>query len=91
MSNSELDKIIGEGKVNQATAMVIFAVELKQQGERIEELKVALAGDNDRYMTKSDFNTLEKRVSRVENAILGALIFVFIAFAGAVIGLVVKR
>lgn len=89
--DSELDKIINDGKVNSSTAMVIFAVELKQQGERITELKKSLDGDNNRYATKENNTMLERRVGRLENAALGVLVFVFVAVATAVVGLVLVK
>lgn len=91
MENSELDKIINEGKVNSGTAMVIFAVELKRQGENIKELKTSLGEDNKRYVPIKDFTVIEKRVSRLENALLGVLGFVFLSVLAALITLVVKK
>lgn len=89
-SNPELDKIIAQGKVSPAVAMIVFAVELKSQGQRIDELKDAVNDDNKRYASLNDMQRLEKRVSRVENAILGLLIFVFMLVLGALITLVVR-
>jgi hypothetical protein len=89
--NEQLDKIINDGKVNTSTAMVIFAVELKSQGANIEELKKAINNDNKRYVSIKDYIGLEKRVSRLENAILGVLGFVFISVVGALITLVVRK
>lgn len=91
MKNSELDKIINDGKVNSGVAMVIFAVELKSQGEKLEELKKAIGDDNNRYAPVKDFAVLEKRVSRLENAILGLLGFVFLTVLTALVTLVVKK
>lgn len=88
---SELDKIIDEGKVNQATAMVIFAVELKSQGEKIASLTQAINEDNKRYVTIKDHAAVEKRVGRLENAMLGVLTFVFLAVLTALVGLVIVK
>lgn len=89
--STELDKIIGDGKVNTSTAMVVFAVELKSQGEKLDSLKQTIDGDTQRYTAQKDFNALEKRVSRVENAIIGVLVFVFLGVLGALITVVIKK
>lgn len=83
MSNTEeLDKIISEGKVSPATAMVVFAVELKAQGDKIDILTKTITEDNKRYATKEDHQDHEKRISRIENAIIKFLVIVFIAVLG---------
>lgn len=87
---TELDRIINDGKVNSATAMVVFAVELKNQGQALVRLEQALKDDNARYVPITDFNAVEKRVARLENAGLKILGFVFLLVVAAVIGLVIK-
>lgn len=91
MANTELDKIINEGKVSPSIAMVVFAAELKVQGDRIDELKNAINNDNTRYATKDELQKLDRRVGRLENAILGVLGFVFLTVVGALITLVLKQ
>jgi len=78
--SSELDKIIDEGKVSSATAMVVFAVELKSQGDKIDELKKAINDDNQRYASLKDQQKLDSRVGRLENGALGLLVFVFLLY-----------
>lgn len=89
--SSELDKIINDGKVNSSTAMVIFAVELKTQGEMIKDLKSSINSDNQRYVSVKDYDGLEKRVSRLEGAALKVLGVVFFMVLTAVVGLVMTR
>lgn len=88
---SELDRIINEGKVSPATAMVVFAVELKSQGDKLDNLTKTINEDNKRYATREDYQSSEKRISRLENAILGLLGFVFITVLGALITLLLKQ
>lgn len=83
VSNSDLDRIIEDGKVNTSTAMIVFAVELKSLGEKTDALKKTFDADSQRYIDIKDFNALDKRVSRIENAIIKVLAFIFFAFLGA--------
>lgn len=90
-TNTELDKIINEGKVSSSTAMVVFAVELKAQGDKIDNLTQSINSDNNRYATKEEVGEAKKRLSRVENAILGLLGFVFLSVVGALITLLLQQ
>ncbi len=88
---TELDKIINEGKVSSATAMVVFAVELKAQGDKIDILTRTITEDNKRYASKEDFQVIDKRVGRLENSILGFLGFILLTVVGALITLLIKQ
>lgn len=89
--SSELDKIINDGRVNPSTAMVIFAVELKNQGETLKSLKDTINEDNKRYVPVKDYEALEKRVSRLENGALKVLTVISGIVMLAVIGLVITK
>lgn len=88
---NELDRIINDGKVNSSTAMVIFAVELKAQGNNIQKLEQAITEDNKRYVPMKDYENLEKRVSRLENAALKVLLTVFGIVSLAVVTTVIRQ
>lgn len=89
-TDSELDKIINTGKINSATAMIVFAVELKSQGEKLDNLKIAINDDNNRYFPMKDGANLSSRVDRLENGALKILITIAGIVFLAVIGLVIK-
>lgn len=86
----ELDKIINDGKVNTATALVVFAVEIKALQVSMDDLKKAFKDDSNHYVPRNDFVGLEQRVARLENAGLKILAFVFFLVLGAVVTLVVR-
>lgn len=89
MASTELDKIISDGRVSPSTAMVVFAVELKSQGDKIDGLKKTLDDDNERYTPNKDFVILQKRVERLENGALKVLVTVFMLVLAAAVGITI--
>lgn len=88
---SELEKIISDGKVNQGTAMVVFAVEMKSLQEKVDRMTATLDSDDNRYATKSDIVDSNRRIGRLENAIIGFLVVVALAVLTAVLSLVIRQ
>lgn len=89
MASTELDKIISDGKVSPTVAMIVFAVELKSQSEKIDEVKRTLDNDNKSYTPTKDFVTLQKRVDRLENGALKVLVTVFLLVLAAAVGITI--
>lgn len=78
MATDQLDDIINDGKVNSRTAMIIFAIELKQQRESIAGLNEKFDG---KVATKQDKKELvdalartDKRVDRLEGFLIKILV-----------------
>lgn len=78
-NNQELDKIINNGKANTQTAMIVFAIELKSQGEKLDEVKEAIKSDNERYALARDHEDLKRRVDGIYNFAWKFLTAVFLA------------
>lgn len=55
------------------------------------EFKVIKDNASSSYVLKATADDHEKRLSRVEKALLGVLTFVFMAFLSAVVGLVITK
>lgn len=88
--DDELQKI-AEGKSDTKTAMAVFAVTMKQTRDDVKDVKGLLAQD---YATKAgvtaDVNELDRRLKQVENIVFGGVKLILVAFALALIGIVIS-
>lgn len=88
---TDLDKIISDGKIKPETAMAIFAFELRSQGDKIDTLTATLKDDNQRYAPTERVVSAERRISRLENAVIAFLVIIALAVLTAVLSLVVTK
>lgn len=89
-SSDQLDNIINEGKVDTKTAMIVFAIELKQQRDAIKDLNNHF---NDKVASKQDKQELvdaiartDKRVDRLEGFVIKILVGAATILVTGVIG-----
>lgn len=88
--SNQLDQIIKGGNIDSNTALVIFAMELKQQRESIDDLnrhfdtKVATKTDKKELVEAIARN--EKRVDRLEGFVIKILIGAASILVAGVIG-----
>lgn len=75
--NTELDKIISEGKINPQIAMTVFAIELRAMKEKVNEVKNILDGDDRKFATKEE-------VAFLRNIIFGLIGIILTSFILAV-------